>query len=609
MTARTHDHEIKIDNDIKKLNIARDSNGKALYEVSEGVPSYQSPLLFSQSDWKGGHGQHTYIEPDCYYEGQSIETTQPGRVFLGPLINEVKENDDTALDTAPVCFAWFAATTELLCATSGKIYRYNVGDNLKWTAATTTVASVKDLVEYNTVMYAARGSDTNKYYTSVNGIVWTITDLTDAYAQTFFNSPNAAGTANVLWKSKHNNEIASTTNGVAGGTQWTSPAYIGDTSNKITNIFLSGDRLLIGRTDNLYWYDSDGGVHPQMDDLKHYRTTKNFQYVAPWQSMIYFSLGTGIGEIDLNDRFDMIGPLQDIDDIGKAGTCVGLTSTKDFIYAAIDEGTNTIIYKGREVTRRNGLRWEWCPFVYLGANASATLKACQHSATERRLWSGYGASGTTTAYTSLFDDATADSNARFAASGWMRMSYIYGSNPNWKKIFHKVILEVTGCSASQTVTVKYRKDTDTVATDLAPAIVTNGIVEIDCASPITCNRIQFELHLATSDSSSTPEVSFFRAVGVEIPEVARVHDVIYLIGDEPSKRTKTIRDFLRSGRTSTSLIRFADLRYGETIDDITYHWVVMQPGFPKEVEIYHSKERQPEIGIQCRFQEIDFPVD
>ena len=29
------------------------------------------------------------------------------------------------------------------------------------------------------------------------------------------------------------------------------------------------------------------------------------------------------------------------------------------------KGTETIIYKGRQITRYNGLRWEWCPFINL----------------------------------------------------------------------------------------------------------------------------------------------------------------------------------------------------------------------------------------------------
>ncbi|GAH10391.1 unnamed protein product, partial [marine sediment metagenome] len=161
-----------------------------------------------------------------------------------------------------------------------------------------------------------------------------------------------------------------------------------------------------------------------------------------------------------------VGPLQDAMDIDKVGTCVGLASDKDFIYAVMDEGTNSHIYKGREVRREGGVREEWCPWVFLGTNACATAKVCQHSATDRRLWFGYG---NYAAYVILTDNPTADSAARFAPSGFIRMSYIYGTNKYWDMMFQSLVTETKSCTSGKTVTPKYRKDTDTTATVLAPA--------------------------------------------------------------------------------------------------------------------------------------------
>ncbi|MHA2068944.1 MAG: hypothetical protein ACXABY_31670, partial [Candidatus Thorarchaeota archaeon] len=494
----THDHELKVDSTTRKLDIIRDENGSALYQVIEEVPKYEPQLKFTQTDWKGGHGQHDFEDEDVFFEGQSIDTTQEGRLFLGPLIYEVKESDDTDLDSAPVCFAWFSATSELLCATSGKIYRYDVGSNGKWTAATTTVSGVTDLIEYAGVMYAARGASTT-YSTSTDGDTWTATDLTDDKAVYWLNSPNADGTSNVLWKVKTPNELTETTNGAAGGVQWANPAYVGDTSNNITNIFLVNDAMFIGRTDNLFHYDSSGGLHPLMNDLKHNRNTNNFKYVVDWQTCKYFSLGDGVGEITSFHTFDTMGPLDKIGDIGKKGTCVGLASDKDYLYVAMDEGTNTIIYKMREVRRKGKLRWENDPWVFLSTKTCATMKVIQHSATDRRLWFGYS---NTTGYVKLSDNPTDDSNAAFVASGWVRMSYNHGTNPFWDKLIQSIITETVGCTASLTVQPKYRKDTDTSATNLTAAITTNGMVKTNLSGELSCKRIQFELHLATNDSSS-----------------------------------------------------------------------------------------------------------
>lgn len=600
-----YEHEFKIAGTTERLKVARNENGEPMYRVIPLIPNYRDPLEFLQESWIGGHGQYTMKDGDVYFEGENIDTTQDGVVFLGPLINEVKESDDTDLDSAPVAFLWYNNTSELLCATSGKIYRYNVGSNLKWTAATTVVANVTHLAEYNGVAYAACG--TNTYYTSIDGDEWTACDLTDKTAQMFFSSPNADGTANVLWKTKHPNEIAETTDGTDGGTQYSTPAYIGDTSNNITSMFLVNDNLMIGKTDNLYHYDADGGVHPLMDSLKHNKSTNNFKYVAEWQTSILFSLGRGMGEITSYNAFTPMGPLTDVGEIGKVGDIVGLATDKDFFYVAVDEGTNTHIYKCREARREGKLRWEYCPWIKLGTKTCATMKVVQHSATDRRLWFGYTNS---TGYVKLTDNPLADSNAEFnTAGGFIRMSYEYGTNPYWDELWQSIVVETTGCSSTVTVTPKYRKDIDTTATTITPAIKVNGVTRHNMNQEIASKRIQFELHFATGSSASTPQVTRFIARGIEKPEVVYTHEMMYTLGGEPTRRVKTLRDLFRAASKSTKLIRFADLRFGETTQSPSsdnFRYVVVEPGYPQEDEIVAEKGRQPEIGLRLKLREVNY---
>ena len=281
-----NDHELKVGSTTKRLNLLRNPEGGAYYQVSFENIEHQAQLKFIQEDWGGGHGQYDFKSLDKYFSGEGIDTTQPGCVFLGPLVYEVKENDDTDLDSAVVCFCWHPATSEWLCATAGKIYRYNVGSSGKWHAATTTVAGVTHLCVHNAIVYAACGASTKMYY-SADGDTWTQTDLTDGYAVRLLSSPNSAGTANVLWKFKTPNELSSTTDGrtvAGGGSQWTSATYVGDESTDITNIFLVNDRLCVGKTNNLFHYDSDGGIHALLADLRQARTTRNFSHVTDWQA-------------------------------------------------------------------------------------------------------------------------------------------------------------------------------------------------------------------------------------------------------------------------------------------------------------------------------------
>jgi len=680
-THRSNDHELKIGSTTKPLKLIRDDNGKALYQVIEDIPEYNRRLTFEQTSWIGGHGQYDFDKDkdDLFLEGQSIDTTQDGKVILGPHIFEVKESDGTDLDSAPVLFQWFNAVSELLCATTSKIYRYiqvdtgidtdealdtsetgidcdadattaipvgsvihveneqmyvsATGTSLtvirgfngttaathttnkdiyiyKWTAATTAVAGVTALTEYEDVMYAAIGSS-SLYYYSTDGDSWTATDLADGYAKHLLVSPNSAATADVLWKSKLPNELTNTTNGktvAGGGVAWSTPAYIGDISNNITGLFLVGDRLMIGKEDNLFHYDSNGGLHPLLSDLKHSRSINNFKYNVDWQTGTYFSLGDGLGEITSYDAFEPMGPLTKIDDIGKKGTVVGLASDKNYLYVAMDEGTNTHIYKGREVRKDGTLRWEWCPFVFLGTNACTAMKVCQHSATDRRLWFGYG---TNSGCVILSDNPLADSTYLYAASGKLRMPYFNGTNQYWDKLWQSIVTETAGCTSTIKITPKYRKDAGTSWASLTAAITTNGTVKTALTTALSSNKISFGVDLETGTNTITPQLLFFQARGVEKPETVRIYEATYKATSSPSQITTTMRDFLRGGRTSTALIKFADLRFGQTTGgsgSTDYQWVVFEPGYPIEVEVTHEKSRLPELGIQVRMREVSFTI-
>ncbi|KKM05661.1 hypothetical protein LCGC14_1751900, partial [marine sediment metagenome] len=209
----------------------------------------------------------------------------------------------------------------------------------------------------------------------------------------------------------------------------------------------------------------------------------------------------------------------------------------------------------------------------------------------------------------LSDNPTSDSAARFAPSGFVRMSYDLGSDLINDKLWQSAVLQVVGGASGETVQVKYRKDTDTSGTSIIAAAATNGTFETNFSSALTSKRIQFEIHLASDTSTATPEVSYFQAKGVEKPTVVRIHEAVYKVGSRPTAKTSTERSLLRTAGASTTLIRFADLRYGDsTVDGKTYVWTIMEPGWPKEVEIERWKGQQPEVGLQVRLREVSYTL-
>ena len=603
MGRHTYDHEIYNGTSTKGLKLIRNEDGSAMYRVIEDIPQYREPLLYTQANWIDGHGQHDKRNPDAYYEGQSIDTTQEGRVILGPLLQEQLEDDASSIP-APVIYCWFPAADsgagQLFCATASNLWRLDANG---WDEVDSSVSGITDLKVFNDYLFVAKGSSTSYAYVASDGTTITTSNLTTKTFEKFLVSHNAAGTAEVLWAFKQPNEVYSNTGtGLNGGTQWGSANLIGDTANNITNLFLSNDNFMVGREDGLFHFDSDGGQHQLRPDLRTNRSTDNFKYVTEWQAGIYHSEIDGMGEITSYNAYEPMGPLQGIDDIGKRGDVVGLAADKDWIYVAIYDGTNYWIYKGREVRKGGELRWQWCPFIYLGSNATATLIVVQHSATDRRLWFGHGAKSY---YVILSDDPTADSTYRFCPSGYVRMSLDYGTDPNWDKLWQSGVLEVVGATTNITVQVKYLKD-DGSETECIAASTNTGIDETNFGSAISSNKIQFQLNLANSaNTTATPEVSFFQIKGIEKPTTVRIHEATYAIGSEPGKTTETIRAFLHTGRTTTTLLKFADLRYGESTGG-TYHYCVMMPGYPQEVEILHEKGDEPELGMRVRLREVSF---
>ncbi|KKN78431.1 hypothetical protein LCGC14_0349630 [marine sediment metagenome] len=605
----TFDHQLNINGTDSRYYLLRGDDGRAMYQVIEEAPESPSRLRFGQTDWIGGHGQDVFREFDKYYEGQAIDTTQPGKVFLGPEITEIKEDDASDLDSAPVGFAWSEANTKWQVFTAGKIYLYGTS----WEAATTDIASVKQMVEFDAVMYAGLGSGTT-YYTSADGDTWAATDLTDNEADGWLVAPDPDGLAENLWKFKVPNELTRTTNGGSGGVEWESPTFIGETGNNITNIFLNANKIYTGKEDGLFWLDSAGGVHAELpDELKVSHSTDNFKYVSNWQTSSYFSLLRGMGEMTTAETFRPMGPLTEIDDIGKLGDIVGITSDRDWLYVAIKEQVNTIIYKCREVWTGQKLRWEYCPFVFLGTKACTTIKVAQHSTTDRRLWFGYG---TNTGYVLLSDNPLADSAYKYTTSGFIRMSYTYGADPIHDKLWQSAVIEqhrvnsgtITAASAGETTAVFYRDDADIGSTSAIAAYITAGVVETNFSLAINDKRIQYELHLASNSNTATPVVYSFQAKGVEKPQTVRIHEAYYAIGDKPTDRVKTVRTLLREGRNTTTLIKFADLRYGQSTSTTDYVWCTMMPGYPKEVEVKHAKQRQPELALVVRLQEVSFTI-
>jgi hypothetical protein len=187
------------------------------------------------------------------------------------------------------------------------------------------------------------------------------------------------------------------------------------------------------------------------------------------------------------------------------------------------------------------------------------------------------------------------------------MSYLSGSNLAFAKMFHQsLITETLGCDAGKTVQPKFRVDDGVSMTDLTSPIVANGTTGTLLTNAVEGNKVQFELDLATDDSAVSPQVLFLQATGIERPEVIRVHHATYTAGTDPNSSVITLRNLLRTARTTTSLIKWADLRYTPPgTGGSGYSFVVIEPGYPKEIEVFKGKDKPPELGLEIAWREVD----
>lgn len=471
--------------------------------------------------------------------------------------------------------------------------------------------NITSMVFYDDVLYLGQGSS-DLYYYSTDGKVFTQTDLTDGYAEHFLIAPNPDATGTVLWKSKLPNEVSSTTNGktvAAGGIQWASPAYIGDTHTDITNLILHSDKFLIGKTDRLWYYDSNGGTSVFLENLNIADSSEpeNFASWVSHQGSTYFTLNGRLVELTSYDGITFMGPNEESGKIEEFSEVFDVVSDGKFLYAGVYDNTTRTeitIYKGYIDLEA----WHWCPIV---STTGTTVSKLAINQSYSSMFLLYFLRDTTHIYNvslesipfsgNLFNDTWDTKKIRF--------SWDYGTDIYMNKILESIVVETSDCSATQTIIPYYYKDTDTVPTQMAEAITTNGVNKINLTTPIYGKRFSFEFVLTSNSTLTSPVLRKFQALGSEKPESVRIHDCSYTLGHSPYVTAKTIRTFLRGGRTTTSLIKFADLRFGEHVSgtggtDFTY--VTMAPGYPQEVEMTHAITKEPELVVKVRWIETNY---
>lgn len=488
----------------------------------------------------------------------------------------------------------------VVCATALSIYLYSE-TNGYWSVKKTYGAgdNITDLEVYESKLYIARGASTAYEYSADLSTFTTISGLSDLYATYFVVNSNLLGTGDVLWKAVAGS-VKSNDNPIVGGSEWSSAYPIGDTTTSITGLMIHNNQLYIGKSDGLYLLDADASVLPLLPELKLAQSTNNFKYHTNYKGSLYFSLDTRIGEISSYSYYDVVDPYQNLVELDTEGSCVALTSDRDYLYAFMYDGTNYTCYKG---FKNPDGSWSWCPWIHLGTTAASAAYVFQVPGYSPYLWFNYG---TASANVYLTDSPLADSSYKFGTTGYLQTGWFDAGSRDWVKLLEAVNCECRASSgdlsATISVTCYYEVDESGTWVAIDSAYTDNNSATtkkyLDASTLANGKKVRFKILLASDNSAITPVVKYFSAYGQVRPLNRKVYD-FYIDIDPRNKVSKTIRDFLEGGRDSTALITLND-RFG------TDHYVEMLPGYPKQTEIYDTVSRQSSLICECRMIDIDW---
>ena len=575
------------------------------YDLAVDDQRHDVPF-FSQTDWSGGWGESDFQDNTRFGDGWAIDASTSGQISLGPYCNTALEHDGGGVGWVSYYGVHNGA---LYAAAVDAVPAYNI---LKWSGShwdICVVATVVDLSGANTMasfngyIFVPQGSGSGYLYSTDTS--FTTSTLTDHHADGFCVASSGDGLTDILWKwGPSNNQIQSNTSGINGGAQWGTAAYIGESGSDINKVWVHQNMLLIGKTDGLYHYDSDGKVYRLLSFIP---DSDNFRFCATLHGASYFNVGDRVAELTANNAFSYIDPYYDRPEGSKYGNCLGVTSDENHLYVCYTDSvvatTVSKVFKGTRVYDSQGAyRWAWTPIIaitYTGANDSLRIFPFAFGS---KLWlSGYD----NNFYYTNYYKPVSNSSSTYTTQGYLETGWIDLGHRDWYKLLDAVIAEVKmnsgDMSATKNVKLYYATDDSTsfTAIDTVISSATMGSKKYADTTPVPFKKVKFKIELNSDSSSVTPIVKYFAAYGSIRPTRIRQFDFSLLAEQGTSASPKMIRDFCCDMRDSTALVTLKD-RFG------TDHYIRILPGYPVEEELVNKDGSQVGIVMHVKAEKVDW---
>ena len=476
------------------------SGGSALLTINDGVGSTNSGALTLDSTWRYANvsrvinGAATGITVSCHADG-------------GNGINAAVAFDDcyVAVSSASSAIHWCNYNNNVYLAVDGALYKLETTAGASFTLVATMPATITDLISgIDNNLYIFLGDDSPHWYMTTAEVFTETTTAGKTWAVFWMNRIYALDSAGLL-----------SYTATAGGA-WTDDADLSDngvSDNEINNVQLYRDAdgstiIYVATKRGLYAHDITGTqwVETELVLPEHTNSGKG---VTRWRDALYVSAGLDVIKY-------IAGGTATITSAGLAredglpseynGEIMNLIKGYNEMYALVDS-TQTTGTTTSGVYAYDGNSWH---NVWVADTTEGTMHAgIVSSAYAYRLWFDHAG---TIYYIPLernLRNPKKLSTYTYAASGTFITPWFDAGWSQAPKIAVRLNTFTSGCSATETVVIKYRVNYSTTAiettwTTLA-TLTTNGLVATSFGSSagLAFKSIQFRFDFVRAAGSPT----------------------------------------------------------------------------------------------------------
>ena len=380
-------------------------------------------------------------------------------------------------------------------------------DGTDWDYVDQFPYTITDLKSYpvseTNYLFVAQGNSQAYWYSS-DATAWTQSNIATA-AMKYFGI-----VGDTLWASSSAYQIKSSTNPLNGGS-WSTATSIIASSLTITDIVDHPFDVYVAADDGLYYLSATGDVSLVVPDLQQEKDSNTGINTYLWKSNIYIASGlASLYEYNVADEIitnisPSITAAPGIPDF--AGRITSIYGSSEYLYCTVDHGTATELICGHWETVGSDTLFLW---HHLGTIAAVDVETSFISSYNniKHWWIGCTdvADGIYAVSHSLYiGDVLSDTNYTVQTAGDFTTSWIHGAYKYFPKRWYQLESYTDDLSATETITVYYKKEYDSSWTSLGTLTDDTNTRLIFPSDTIT-RKMQLKFSFASGANTKSPKL-------------------------------------------------------------------------------------------------------